>query len=63
MKWTGAGLDERLTGVDASSGKEIVLVEIRPEFLRPGEVPFLRGDSTKIKNEIGWQPSKCKSWQ
>ena len=27
-----------------------------PKFLRPEELPYLRGDSTKIRNEIGWKP-------
>jgi GDPmannose 4,6-dehydratase len=27
-----------------------------PRFLRPEELPYLRGDSTRIRG-IGWQPS------
>ena len=27
-----------------------------PKFLRPEELPFLKGDPTKIKTELGWQP-------
>ena len=26
-----------------------------PKFLRPEELPFLRGDSTKIRSELGWK--------
>jgi GDPmannose 4,6-dehydratase len=25
-------------------------------FLRPEELPYLRGDSTKIRNILGWRP-------
>ena len=28
-----------------------------PKFLRPEELPFLRGDSTKIRSELGWKPT------
>ena len=27
-----------------------------PKFLRPEELPFLKGDPTKIKTELGWKP-------
>ena len=28
-----------------------------PKFLRPEELPYLRGDSTKIREELGWKPT------
>ena len=28
-----------------------------PKFLRPEELPFLKGDPTKIKKELGWKPT------
>ena len=28
-----------------------------PKFLRPEELPYLKGDSTKIKTELGWEPT------
>lgn len=28
-----------------------------PKFLRPEELPYLRGDSSKIRNELGWKPT------
>lgn len=28
-----------------------------PKFLRPEELPYLKGDSTKIRTELGWQPT------
>jgi len=27
------------------------------KFLRPEELPYLKGDSTKIRTELGWQPT------
>ena len=27
-----------------------------PRFIRPEELPYLRGDSTKIRTELGWKP-------
>jgi GDPmannose 4,6-dehydratase len=27
-----------------------------PKYLRPEELPYLRGDSTKIRAELGWKP-------
>jgi GDPmannose 4,6-dehydratase len=27
-----------------------------PKFLRPEELPYLRGDSSKIRSALGWQP-------
>ena len=28
-----------------------------PKFLRPEELPYLKGDSTKIRKELGWKPT------
>ena len=28
-----------------------------PKFLRPEELPYLKGDSTKIREELGWKPT------
>jgi len=28
-----------------------------PKFLRPEELPYLRGDSTKLRTEMGWAPT------
>lgn len=35
---------------------EHTLVRINPKFYRPAEVENLRGDSTLIRKELGWQP-------
>lgn len=32
-------------------------VQSDPSLLRPCEVPFLRGDASKARNELGWSPS------
>ena len=29
---------------------------INPKFIRPKEVPYLRGDSSRIRKELGWLP-------
>jgi len=28
-----------------------------PKFMRPEELPYLKGDSTKIRTELGWKPT------
>ena len=28
-----------------------------PKYLRPEELPYLKGDSSKIRNELGWSPT------
>jgi len=48
--WYGEGLDEVF--VDGNQ----VLVRINPEFYRPAEVDLLLGDSTPIREELGWEP-------
>ncbi|MCO6359501.1 GDP-mannose 4,6-dehydratase [Roseivirga pacifica] len=50
--WEGSGLDEK--GIDKASGK--VLVNVSQEFFRPAEVDELRGDFTKAKKVLGWEP-------
>ena len=36
-------------------GKDYVVQN--PKFLRPEELPYLKGDSTKIRTELGWKPT------
>ena len=31
-------------------------IQINPDFVRPAELNFLRGDSTKMQEELGWKP-------
>ncbi len=49
LHFDGEGLEEKLL-----SGTR-TLVKVDPQFLRPGEVPHLIGNSTKIKRELGWR--------
>lgn len=50
IDWTGCGVDE--TGRDRKTGR--ILVRINPEFYRPAEVDFLRGNPTKAEEKLGW---------
>jgi GDPmannose 4,6-dehydratase len=52
LAWRGRGSDEK--GVDAGTGR--VLVEIDPAYLRPTEVEHLRGDASRARALLGWQP-------
>ena len=51
MTWSGSGQDEK--GFD-SSGRSIVAVD--PRYFRPTEVDALRGDASKAREKLGWQP-------
>ena len=52
VEWSGTGLAEK--GVDSRTGKPIVTVD--PDYFRPTEVDFLKGDYTKAKQKLGWSP-------
>jgi len=52
LEWRGKGLDEK--GVDKKTGK--IIIEIDPRYFRPAEVDFLRGDYSKAKEKLGWEP-------
>jgi GDPmannose 4,6-dehydratase len=49
-QWKGEGEDEKYF-----HGSEC-FVEINPDFYRPAEVNLLLGDSTKAREELGWEP-------
>jgi len=51
ITWSGKGVDEVGIGPDGRR-----LIRIDPEFFRPAEVDLLRGDSGKIRSELGWAP-------
>lgn len=53
--WDGEGLDEVLWHKDRNNNPH-KLVTINPKFYRPAEVNLLFGDSSKIRNELGWSP-------
>ena len=48
LRFEGTDINERLFS------ETLVLAKVDPKFLRPGEVPHLRGSSEKIKKELGW---------
>ncbi len=50
--WEGSGVEER--GVDAATGKTLVLVD--PRYFRPTEVDCLLGDAGKARRLLGWAP-------
>ena len=51
IKWSGHGVSEK--GIDQNGN---VLIEIDPAYFRPTEVPFLLGDATRARKELGWSP-------
>lgn len=50
ITWEGKDANER--GIDAASGK--VLVVIDPKYYRPAEVEILIGNPEKAKRDLGW---------
>ena len=52
IEWVGKGLDEK--GIDKKTGN--VVVDVNSEFFRPAEVQHLRGDYSKAKSLLGWEP-------
>jgi GDPmannose 4,6-dehydratase len=54
ITWQGSGVQE--VGVCANTGQ--ILVKVDPAFFRPAEVDLLVGDSTEIREKLGWVP-KC----
>ncbi len=53
VRWEGKSADEK--GYDKATGN--LLVEVDPMLFRPTEVENLRGDSTKARKRLGWEPS------
>lgn len=53
LLWSGEGANE--VGRDADSDE--ILVTVDPEFYRPAEVDVLQGDSTPIREQLGWKPN------
>jgi GDPmannose 4,6-dehydratase len=65
IDWRGSGTSEK--GFVKSLGSNLrplasklnvgnVLIEIDPRYFRPLEVEFLRGDSSKTRKKLGWEP-------
>jgi len=51
ITWKGSEEDERGYGPDGR-----VLVQVDPRHYRPAEVDLLRGDFSKARKQLGWQP-------
>ena len=52
IKWKGEGIDE--IGYDEKTGRELIVIS--EKYFRPAEVEELLGDSSKAKEELGWEP-------
>ena len=52
INWKGKGENE--VGLDASTGKEIILID--SNYYRPTEVDLLVGDASKAKKLLDWEP-------
>jgi GDPmannose 4,6-dehydratase len=52
IEWMGEGENE--VGFDWNTKKPIIYVD--PKYFRPTEVESLLGDSSKAKEELGWEP-------
>ena len=52
LAWKGKGINEK--GVDRKTGKTIIGID--PGYFRPNEVHYLRGNISKAKKVLGWQP-------
>ena len=51
-KWVGKGLNEKLINLDNNK----ILIKINKKFFRPAEVNYLKGNFSKAKKTIKWQP-------
>ena len=47
-------LDVAFRQVEVEDWSNFVVID--PEFYRPAEVDYLRGDNTKAKSKLGWNP-------
>jgi len=54
LKWEGKGVNEK--GINKETGE--ILVEVDPKYFRPSEVEQLKGDPTKAREKLGWNPRK-----
>ena len=52
LVWEGSGVNTK--GIDKKTGK--VIVEVSPKLYRPADVQLLKGDYTKAKKKLGWEP-------
>lgn len=52
IKWKGEGINE--IGYDENSNRDLIFIS--EKYFRPAEVDELLGDSTKVRNELKWEP-------
>jgi len=52
IEWKGKGLGE--IGVNKKTGD--ILVSVNSDYFRPNEVDYLKGDQSKAKEKLGWNP-------
>lgn len=52
IKWKNEGVDE--IGYDTQTGRELIFID--PKYFRPAEVDRLKGNSTKAKTILRWNP-------
>jgi GDPmannose 4,6-dehydratase len=52
ITWEGNGVNE--IGKNSETGQTLVRVD--PRYFRPTEVDFLKGDPTKARLKLGWEP-------
>lgn len=52
LRWEGEGVNEK--GIDKLTGR--IIVEVDPKYFRPSEVELLKGDPSKAKKILGWNP-------
>ncbi len=52
IKWKGSGLNE--VGYDTKTKK--TLIKVDPYYFRPNELHYLRGDASKAKKLLKWEP-------
>ena len=52
VEWKGNGINEK--GINKKTKK--VIVDVSNKFYRPTEVDILKGDASKAKRELGWEP-------
>ena len=54
-EWSGEGLNEKFRA-SFFPKQDKILAEVDEKFYRPAEVAILHGDSTPIREELGWNP-------
>jgi GDPmannose 4,6-dehydratase len=52
LEWQGEGMHE--IGIDTVTGNTVITIS--PRYFRDAEVETLLGDSTKAREELGWEP-------